>query len=95
VRLAFCGGFDLDDPEVLAEAAAAAGVPLDDCLRAARDPALDAPALRAARRLLAAKYEEWVPGRRLSSWARNSLPIAVDLERAAVRPRTRSARRGG
>ena len=54
VRLAFCGGFDLDDPEVLAEAAAAAGVPLDDCLRAARDPALDAPALRAARRLLAA-----------------------------------------
>ena len=48
-----------------------------------------------ARRLLAAKYEEWVPGRRLSSWARNSLPIAVDLERAAVRPRTRSARRGG
>ena len=25
-RLAFCGGFDLDDPEILAEAAAAAGV---------------------------------------------------------------------
>ena len=48
-----------------------------------------------ARRLLAAKYEEWVPGRRLSSWARNSLPVAIDLETAAVRPRTRSARRGG
>jgi 2-hydroxychromene-2-carboxylate isomerase len=34
-RLAFCGGFDLDDPETLAEAAAAAGVPLDECLQAA------------------------------------------------------------
>jgi len=34
-RLAFCGGFDLDDPEVLTEAAAAAGVPLDSCLEAA------------------------------------------------------------
>src|ERR1700755_374247 len=26
-RLAYCGGFDLDDPETLAEAAAASGVP--------------------------------------------------------------------
>ena len=34
-RLAFCGGFDLEDPETLAEAAAAAGVPLDECLKAA------------------------------------------------------------
>jgi 2-hydroxychromene-2-carboxylate isomerase len=34
-RLAFCGGFDLEDPEVLTEAAAAAGVPLDGCLDAA------------------------------------------------------------
>lgn len=32
-----------------------------------------------ARRLLAAKYEAWEPGRRLSSWARNSLTVAVDL----------------
>ena len=32
-RLAFCGGFDLDDPETLAEAAAAAGIPLRACLR--------------------------------------------------------------
>ena len=40
-RLAFCGGFDLDDPETLAEAAAAAGVPVDDCLAAAGDPARD------------------------------------------------------
>ena len=34
-RLAFCGGFDLEDPEALTEAAAAAGVPLDSCLDAA------------------------------------------------------------
>jgi 2-hydroxychromene-2-carboxylate isomerase len=34
-RLAYCGGFDLDDPETLAEAAAAAGVPLTACLEAA------------------------------------------------------------
>jgi 2-hydroxychromene-2-carboxylate isomerase len=45
-RLAFCGGFDLDDPETLAEAAAAAGVPLDDCLQAAADADRDL-ALRA------------------------------------------------
>ncbi len=34
-RLAFCGGFDLEDPEALTEAAAAAGVPLEGCLAAA------------------------------------------------------------
>jgi len=36
-RLAFCGGFDLEDPEILGEAAAAAGIPLERCLTAARD----------------------------------------------------------
>src|SRR3954469_21532163 len=40
-RLAFCGGFDLDDPEVLAEAAAAAGIGLREALAAAGDPARD------------------------------------------------------
>ena len=34
-RLAFCGGFDLEDPEALTEAAAAAGVALKGCLEAA------------------------------------------------------------
>ncbi len=47
-RLAFCGGFDLEDPETLAEAAAAAGVPLEECLAAAgetwRDDDLEATA---------------------------------------------------
>ena len=41
-RLAFCGGFDLEDPETLAEAAAAAGVALSDCLSAAGDQSRDA-----------------------------------------------------
>lgn len=41
-RLAFCGGFDLDDPEILAEAAAAAGLSPEDCLAAAQDAAWDA-----------------------------------------------------
>jgi 2-hydroxychromene-2-carboxylate isomerase len=53
-RLAFCGGYDLNDPEVLAEAAAAAGVGLQTCLRAARDESLDGVLEAAARRLLAA-----------------------------------------
>ena len=52
-RLAFCGGFDLDDPEILAEAAAAAGIGLDDCLRAAGDRRRDGALESAARRLLA------------------------------------------
>jgi 2-hydroxychromene-2-carboxylate isomerase len=47
-RLAYCGGFDLDDPEILAEAAAAAGIKLDDCLAAARDPARDGALLATA-----------------------------------------------
>jgi 2-hydroxychromene-2-carboxylate isomerase len=52
-RLGFCGGFDLEDPEVLAEAAAAAGISLDGCLRAARDPGRDGPIERAGLGLLA------------------------------------------
>jgi predicted DsbA family dithiol-disulfide isomerase len=40
-RLAFCGGFDLDDLEVLAEAASAAGLAPRDCLAAAAEIARD------------------------------------------------------
>jgi 2-hydroxychromene-2-carboxylate isomerase len=53
-RLAFCGGFDLDDPEILAEAAAAAGIVLDQCLSAARDHGRDGLIESAGLRLLAA-----------------------------------------
>lgn len=52
-RLAFCGGFDLDDPETLAEAAAAASLGLDACLKAAKDQALDGPMEQQGLRLLA------------------------------------------
>jgi 2-hydroxychromene-2-carboxylate isomerase len=42
LRLAFCGGFDLEDPDILAEAGAAAGISVADCLEAADDPEWDA-----------------------------------------------------
>jgi len=40
-RLAFCGGFDLEDPDIIAEAAAASGLDVDEALAAARDPRRD------------------------------------------------------
>ena len=52
-RLAFCGGFELDHPEVLAEAAAAANLGLEDCLHAAGDVGRDGAMEQGARRLLA------------------------------------------
>jgi 2-hydroxychromene-2-carboxylate isomerase len=57
-RLAFCGGFDLDDPEILAEAAAAAGLVLDDTLQAARDLGRDGAIEGAGRALLAAGADQ-------------------------------------
>jgi 2-hydroxychromene-2-carboxylate isomerase len=53
-RLAFCGGFDIDDPEILAEAAAAAGMGLRETLAAAGDVSRDGPIEEAGRLLLAA-----------------------------------------
>ena len=32
-----------------------------------------------ARQLLDGKYQGWREGKRLSSWARNALPVAIDL----------------
>ena len=34
-----------------------------------------------ARRLLDAKYMDWTPGKKLSPWARGSVPVAIDLPR--------------
>lgn len=59
-RLAFCGGFDIEDPETLAEAAGAAGVALDDCLQAAGDPKRD-EALRATAQGLRARGVRELP----------------------------------
>jgi 2-hydroxychromene-2-carboxylate isomerase len=53
-RLVFCGGFRLDDPEILAEAAAAAALPLGGCLEAARETWRDAELREAAVGLRAA-----------------------------------------
>jgi 2-hydroxychromene-2-carboxylate isomerase len=53
-RLVFCGGFDIDEPEILAEAAAAAGIDFDDMLHAAGDAGRDGPLEDVGRALLAA-----------------------------------------
>ncbi len=51
-RLAFAGGFDLNDPEILTDAAVAARLPVAACLRAARQERRDGAIEAAARRLL-------------------------------------------
>ena len=50
-RLAFCGGYDLEDPQILADAASAAGVSVDECLAAAGDAGRDIRLQATARRL--------------------------------------------
>ncbi len=65
-RLAFCGGFDLEDPEVLAESAAAAGMTLEECLAAVGNAALDA-SLRATARELAGQGLRELPAVRVGS----------------------------
>jgi 2-hydroxychromene-2-carboxylate isomerase len=52
-RLAFCGGFNLEDPEVLAEAAAASGFALEECLAAGGCEELDGSLHATARGLVA------------------------------------------
>jgi 2-hydroxychromene-2-carboxylate isomerase len=52
-RLAFCGGFDLEDAAILADAAAASGLDVKEALAAARDPRRDAPSIAAGRALWA------------------------------------------
>ena len=52
-RLAFCGGFDLDDPELLAEAAAAAGIDMQGWLQALGELRRDGEIESAGRALLA------------------------------------------
>jgi 2-hydroxychromene-2-carboxylate isomerase len=54
-RMAFGGGFDLRDPDTLVDAAAAAGLDGEECLRAAREERRDAAIRRAARQLLTAR----------------------------------------
>src|SRR5947209_16429451 len=50
-RLAFCGGYDLEDRQILADAAEAADLPVDACLAAADDRARDVRLQATATRL--------------------------------------------
>jgi 2-hydroxychromene-2-carboxylate isomerase len=82
-RLAFCGGFDLDDPEILAEAAAAAGLGLDACLQAAGDRGRDGAIEAAGRRLLAAGADR-LPALRIGRalfWGEPQVSRAADTAR--------------
>ena len=74
MRLTFCGGFDLRDPEIFAVAASAASLSLEGCLAAARDPSYDAALAatarglrtRGVRRLPAVRLgRRWFEGERL------------------------------
>jgi 2-hydroxychromene-2-carboxylate isomerase len=84
-RLAFCGGFDLDDPEILAEAAAAAGVVLDDTLHAARDEGRDG-AIEGTGRLLLAAGADRLPALRVGRalyWGEERVGEALVAARTA------------
>jgi 2-hydroxychromene-2-carboxylate isomerase len=81
-RLAFCGGFDIKDSEILAEAAAAAGLRLDLTLAAAADESLHAT----ARGLLARGASELPAirvGRRWFSGEQGLLEASAAMRRGA------------
>jgi 2-hydroxychromene-2-carboxylate isomerase len=82
-RLAFCGGFDLDDPEILAEASAAAGIGMEGCLQAVGDVTRDGAIEDAGRRLLAAGAEQ-LPALRVGRalfWGENRVADAAAVAR--------------
>jgi 2-hydroxychromene-2-carboxylate isomerase len=86
-RLVFCGGFDLDDPETLAEAAAAAGVSLQACLQAAGDSSRD-EAMQATARGLHARGVRELPAIRVGRrWCSGDTALlaagAMQQERAS------------
>jgi 2-hydroxychromene-2-carboxylate isomerase len=90
-RLAFCGGFDLDDPESLAEAAAAAGLGLEECLHAAGDTGRDGAMEDAGRRLLAAGADR-LPALRVGRslfWGEERVGEAAVTARLAAAARAR------
>jgi 2-hydroxychromene-2-carboxylate isomerase len=96
-RLAFCGGYELDDPEVIAEAAAAAGLALDDALRAAGDVRRDGPMERTALRLLRRGADELpavTVGRQLFAGEGRLAEAAAAATAPAPLRRRRAARPG-
>jgi 2-hydroxychromene-2-carboxylate isomerase len=96
-RLAFCGGYELDDPEVIAEAAAAAGLALDDALRAAGELGRDGPMESAALRLLRRGADELpavTVGRQLFAGEGRIAEAAAAAAAPALLRRRRAARPG-
>lgn len=89
-RLAYCGGFDLDDPEILAEAAAAACLPLDLCLRAAGERERDG-AMLAAGRALAGAGADRLPAMRVGGLVFAGEERLAEAAAAARRPLVTSA----
>ena len=94
-RLAFCGGYDLDDPEILAEAAAAAGVDFELALQAAgemwRDLEMERAALRLTR-LGASELPTAIVDRLVFSGERR-LSEAAAAAMCPLEPRSRRASR--
>jgi 2-hydroxychromene-2-carboxylate isomerase len=89
-RLAFCGGFDLEDPGILAEAAAAAGLEVELALAASRDARRDR-AIAAAARAVWAEGGAMLPallydGRLYCGEQRMTAAMLVAPRRAAMRP---------
>jgi 2-hydroxychromene-2-carboxylate isomerase len=85
-RLAFCGGYDLEEHLILADAAAAAGVPVDECLGAAGDVARDIRLESTARRLRSCGVPR-LPALRIGRrwlWGEQMLGQARPLLRNAV-----------
>ena len=76
-RLAFCGGYDIDAPPVLAEAARASGLDDRACLEAALDARWDEPLLAAAGDL-AAYGVDTVPAIRIGSHCFQGLRAVSD-----------------
>ena len=84
-RLAFCGGFDLEDTEILSVAASVAGLPVDGCLEAARDPSRDVDAVGHRARPARPRGAPPAGGPARPALARGGAPPRT--RRAAARPR--------
>ena len=85
-RLAFCGGFDLEDPDVLAEAGAAAGLAAEACLVAAGDERRDGM-IAAAGRVVCAASADRLPVLRVGDslyWGEHRIAEAAAAARYAA-----------
>ncbi len=90
-RLAFCGGFDLDDPEILADAAAAAGLSPEACLAAVADPAWDVQPVATAEGLARRGVRDLPAVRVGRHWRAGARAIAEAAALMAAADESRSA----